>query len=53
MSPPLVITRELYKHDDQGNQNTTQIIIEFTIVAISKALKEAVAQGKGAVERSR
>jgi hypothetical protein len=53
-----VITRELYKHDDQGNQIKTQIIIEFTIVAISEAsdtaglnIKEAVSQGKGAIDR--
>jgi hypothetical protein len=58
MSPPLVITRELYKHDAQGNQNQTQIIIEFTIVAISTAsdaaglnMKEAVAQGKNAIDQ--
>jgi hypothetical protein len=60
MSLPLVITRELYKPDAQANQYKTQIIIEFTIIAISKAsaaadlnMKEAVAQGKAAVDRMR
>jgi hypothetical protein len=58
ISTPLAITRELYEHDAQGNQNKTQIIIEFTIVAISKAsdatgldMKEAVAQGKAAIDQ--
>ena len=52
----LAISRELSKFDSHGNQRNTQIIIEFTITAVSKAndaavlnMEEAVAQGKGAL----
>jgi hypothetical protein len=53
---PLAITRELCKFDSRGNQRKTQIVIEFTIAATSKAsdstglnVEEAVAQGKDAL----
>ena len=60
MSPQLVITRELNTHDAHGNQHKTQTTIEFTIMALANAsgaavlnMKEAAAQGKGAVDRMR
>jgi hypothetical protein len=31
-----VVTRELCKHDRHGNQQKTQIVIQFTIVAVSE-----------------
>ena len=52
----LAITRELCKFDSGGNQRKTQIAIEFTIAAASKAsdvaglnMEEAVARGKDAL----
>jgi hypothetical protein len=54
-----VVTRELCKYDSRGNQHKTQIVIEFTIAAISKAsnadaselnMEEATAQGKDALD---
>jgi hypothetical protein len=55
-----VITRELYRDDDDGKQSNTQIIVEFIIVPISEAseapdaaglnMKEAVTQAKTAVD---
>jgi hypothetical protein len=53
-----VVTRELCQYDRHGNQRKSEIVIQFTIVAISKAstadtpelnMEEAVAQGKDAL----
>ena len=35
--PPLAITRDLCEYDAHGNQRKTQTIVEFIIVATSKA----------------
>jgi len=52
----LAISQELFKFNSHRNQRKTQIVIEFTIVATSKAsnaaglnMEEAVAQGKNAL----
>jgi hypothetical protein len=44
----LAITRELCKYDSSGNQRKTQIIIEFTIEAMSMASDSAGLNMKGA-----
>ncbi|KAF8627029.1 hypothetical protein AX15_004564 [Amanita polypyramis BW_CC] len=50
------ITRELCKYDSQGNQRKTQIVLQFTIAATSKAsnaaglnMKEDIAEAKDAL----
>ena len=55
-----VISRELHKYDSYANQRSTQVVIEFNIVAISQAadaarlnIGEAVAGGKEALGRMR
>ena len=53
-----VITRQLCKQDTRGNQHQSQTIVEFTIVAISKAsdaailnMEEAVMQENNVLDR--
>ena len=56
--PLSVISRELRKYDSCGNQCSTQVFIEFSIVTISQAANadglntsEAVTRGKEALDR--
>ena len=56
--PPLAITRDLCEYDGHGNQRKTQTIIEFAIVATSKAsdaaeldMEAAVTQGNDDLDR--
>jgi hypothetical protein len=53
-----VIERELRKYDSCGNQRSTQVVIEFSIVTISQAgdaarlnMSKAVMRGKEALDR--
>jgi hypothetical protein len=53
-----VISRELRKYDSCGDQRSTLVVIEFSIVTISQAadaaglnMVEAVARGKEALDR--